>query len=85
MFAFGTQRALLKTYAVAPGTGLLVQTRQLTSEATVRKRAEDTSVIPTEFLVGSMDSDRSSKPWPRWTGCTGDTAVRSRNRNGCTL
>jgi hypothetical protein len=46
---------------VAPGTGLLVQTRQLTSDATVGKRAEDTGVILTEFLVGSMDSERGSK------------------------
>lgn len=61
MFVFGTQWALLKTYTVAPGTGLLVQTRQLTSGSTVGKRAEDTGVILTEFLVGSMDSDRGSK------------------------
>jgi hypothetical protein len=61
MYAFSTQWALIKTYAVAPGTGLLVQTRQLTSESTVGKRAEDTSVVLTEFLVGDMDGDRGSK------------------------
>jgi hypothetical protein len=43
------------------GNRFLVQTRQLTSEATVGKRAEDTSVILTEFLVSSMDSDCGSK------------------------
>jgi hypothetical protein len=61
MFAFGTQWALLKTYTVATGTGLLVQTRQITSDSTVGKRAEDTGVILSEFLVGSLDSDRGSK------------------------
>ena len=61
MFGFATQWALLKTYGVAPGTGLLVQTRQLTSESTVGRRAEDTGIILVEFLVGSMDSDRGSK------------------------
>ena len=61
MYAFGTQWALLKTYTVASGTELLVQTRQLTSPSTVGKRAEDTSIILTEFLVGSIDSDRGSK------------------------
>ena len=61
MYGFGTQWALLKTYSVATGTGLLVQTRQLTSESTVGKRAEDTGVILAEFLVGSIDSDRGSK------------------------
>jgi ER-bound oxygenase mpaB/B'/Rubber oxygenase, catalytic domain len=61
MYAFGTQWALIKTYTVATGTGLLVQTGQLTRESTVGKRAEDTGVILTEFLVGSMDSDRGSK------------------------
>ncbi|CZR67333.1 uncharacterized protein PAC_17232 [Phialocephala subalpina] len=61
MYAFGTQWALIKTYTVATGTGLLVQTRQLTSDSTVGKRAEDTGVILTEFLIGSMDSDRGSK------------------------
>jgi hypothetical protein len=38
MFAIGTQWALLKTDAVAPGTGLFVQARQLTSEATDGQR-----------------------------------------------
>lgn len=61
LYAFSTQWALIKTYAVAPGTGLLVQTRQLTTPSLVGKRAEDTSVILTEFLVGSMDSERGSK------------------------
>lgn len=61
MYAFGIQWPLLKTYTVATGTGLLVQTRQLTSDSTVGKRAEDTGIILTEFLVDSMDSDRGSK------------------------
>jgi hypothetical protein len=61
MYAFGTQWALLKTYTVATGTKLLVQTGQLTSDSTVGKRAEDTGVILVEFLVGSMDSDRGSR------------------------
>jgi hypothetical protein len=61
MYAFGTQWALLKTYTVASGTTLLVQTGQLTSDSTVGKRAEDTGVILAEFLVGSVDSDRGSK------------------------
>ena len=45
MYGFATQWALIKTYSVAPGTGLLVQTGQLTSETTVGKRAEDTGII----------------------------------------
>jgi hypothetical protein len=61
MYGFSTQMALVKTYAVAPGTGLLVATRQLTQESTVGKRAEDTGVILTEFVVGDMDSDRGLK------------------------
>lgn len=61
MFAFGTQWALFETYTVATGTELLVQTRQLTSDSTVGKRTEDTVVLLTEFLVGSLDSDRGSK------------------------
>jgi len=61
IYAFSTQWALLKTYAVAPGTSLLVATRQLTSDSTVGKRAEDTAIILTEFLIGGLDSDRGSK------------------------
>jgi len=61
MYGFSTQMALIKTYAVAPGTGLLVATRQLTQESTVGKRAEDTGVILGQFLVGGLDSDRGMK------------------------
>jgi hypothetical protein len=58
MYAFSTQWALIKTYAVAPGTSLLVATRQLVSPTTVGRRAEDTGVILTEFLIGGLDSPR---------------------------
>jgi hypothetical protein len=61
MYGFSTQMALIKTYAVAPGTGLLVATRQLTQESTVGKRAEDTGVILSEFIVGELDSERGMK------------------------
>jgi hypothetical protein len=61
MFGLGTQWALLKTYTVPTASGLLVRTRQLTSESTVGKRTEDTVVLLVEFLVGSLDSDRGSK------------------------
>jgi hypothetical protein len=39
-------------------TSLLVQTRQLTTEDKVGKRAEDTGVFIGEFIVGSVDSER---------------------------
>lgn len=58
MYFFGTSWALVKTYGIASGTGLLVQTRQLTTEDKVGKRAEDTGVIIAEFTVGSVDSER---------------------------
>lgn len=61
LYGFSTEMALVKTYAVAPGTELLVATRQLTQESTVGKRAEDTGVILTEFVVGEMDSERGMK------------------------
>lgn len=61
MFGFSTQMALVKTYAVAPGTGLLVATRQLTTEGNVGKRAEDTGVILTEFIVGDIDGERGTR------------------------
>jgi hypothetical protein len=61
MYGFSTQMALIKTYDIAPGTGLLVATRQLTQESTVGKRAEDIGVILTEFVVGELDSDRGMK------------------------
>jgi hypothetical protein len=58
MFGFGTTWALIKTYGIASGTPLLVKTRQLTSDATVGRRAEDTGVLISEFVVGSMDDER---------------------------
>lgn len=61
MYFFGTSFALIKTYAVASGTPLLVQTRQLTTDAKVGRRAEDTGVLIAEFVVGSVDSERGLK------------------------
>jgi hypothetical protein len=58
MFFFGTTWALVKTYGIASGTPLLVQTGQLSSPATVGKRAEDTGVFIQVFVVGSVDSER---------------------------
>nr|QCL09086.1 DmxL5 [Cryptosporiopsis sp. 8999] len=55
---FATQWALIKTYGIASGTKLLVQTRQLAAENKAAKRAEDTSAILSEFLIGSVDSER---------------------------
>lgn len=59
--SLATQWALLKTYGIASGTKLLVQTRQLTSEAKVGKRAEDTGVLLVEILVGDIDSERGMR------------------------
>ena len=58
MYFFGTTWALVKTYGIASGTELLVQTRQLTTEDKVGKRAEDTGVIIAEITIGSLDSER---------------------------
>ena len=58
MFFFSTTFALINTYGIASGTPLLAQTRQLTSESTVGKRAEDTGVFLSEFVIGSIDSER---------------------------
>jgi len=58
MYGFGVQWALIKSYGIANGTKLLVQTRQLTSKVTVGKRAEDTGVFIYEILVSGIDSDR---------------------------
>lgn len=60
-YGFGTQWALMKTFAVSSGTSLLVRTRQLTTEAKIGKRAADTGAILSEFLIGSVDSDRGLK------------------------
>lgn len=60
-YGFGTQWALMKTFAVSSGTSLLVRTRQLTTETKVGKRVADTGAILSEFLVGSVDSDRGLK------------------------
>jgi hypothetical protein len=59
MSSLGGQGALLKTYTIASGTKLLVQTRQLSSEAKVAKRMEDTSVLGTEITMGDIDSERA--------------------------
>lgn len=61
MWGFGTQWALVKSYGIANGTKLLVQTRQLTDEKTVGKRAEDTGVFLGEILVSGVDSDRGMR------------------------
>lgn len=58
MYFFGTTWALVKTYGIASGTPLLVQTRQLTTDSKVGKRAEDTGVFIQEFVIGSVDSER---------------------------
>lgn len=60
-YFFGITWALIKTYGIASGTSLLVQTRQLTTEAKVGKRAEDTGVLLSEFVLGSVDSDRGMR------------------------
>lgn len=61
MWGFGTQWALVKSYGIANGTKLLVQTRQLTDQKTVGKRAEDTGVFLGEILVMGVDSDRGMR------------------------
>ncbi|KIV93320.1 hypothetical protein PV10_04540 [Exophiala mesophila] len=61
MWGFGTQWALVKSYGIANGTKLLVQTRQLTDEKTVGKRAEDTGVFLGEILVMGVDSERGMR------------------------
>jgi hypothetical protein len=58
MYAFGTQWALVKSYGIANGTKLLVQTRRLANEQTVGKRGEDTGIILGEVLISGLDSDR---------------------------
>lgn len=58
MYAFSTQWALIKSYGIASGTKLLVQTRRLTNEKTVGKRSEDTGVILGEILIQGIDSER---------------------------
>jgi ER-bound oxygenase mpaB/B'/Rubber oxygenase, catalytic domain len=56
--AFSTQWALIRTFAVANGTKLLVRTRQLSSADRVGRRAEDTVVFLTEMMAGDIDSLR---------------------------
>jgi ER-bound oxygenase mpaB/B'/Rubber oxygenase, catalytic domain len=58
LFGVSTQIGLIKTYGIASGTTLLAATRRLTEVSQVGRRAVDTAVILSEFLVGSMDSDR---------------------------
>ncbi|KAL3443574.1 hypothetical protein BJX65DRAFT_298215 [Aspergillus insuetus] len=58
MYAFSTQFALIKSYGIASGTKLLVQTRRLTTESKVGKRSEDTGVLLGELLVSGIDSPR---------------------------
>lgn len=57
-FAFSTQWALIKSYGIASGTKLLVQTGRLTNTAIVGKRSEDTGAILGEILVEGLDSSR---------------------------
>lgn len=58
MYGFGTQFALVKSYSIASGTKLLVQTRRLTTPSRVGKRSEDTGVLIGELLVSGIDSAR---------------------------
>ena len=58
MFLFGTQWALIKSYGIASGTKLLVQTGRLTNKAIVGKRSEDTGALLGEILFESIDSER---------------------------
>lgn len=61
MNATATQYGLLKTYGIASGTKLLVQTRQIGSQEKVGKRVEDTVVLLSEIVVGDMDSERARR------------------------
>ncbi|OAL26642.1 hypothetical protein AYO20_09983 [Fonsecaea nubica] len=61
IFAFSGQFSLLKTFAIASGTELLAKTRQLSACPNVGRRINDTALITTEFVVGSMDSERGSR------------------------
>jgi hypothetical protein len=56
-----TQFALIKTFAQADGTPLLVRTKQLSCLHFVGKRAEDTAVLLLEFVAGDIDSERGLK------------------------
>lgn len=58
LFTFSTQWALIKSYGIASGTKLLVQTGRLTNTAVVGKRSEDTGAILGEILVEGLDSSR---------------------------
>ncbi|KAF1812517.1 hypothetical protein P152DRAFT_458356 [Eremomyces bilateralis CBS 781.70] len=58
---FGTQWALVKSYAVPAGTKLLVKTGLLACPATAGKRAEDTGAIIGELIANGLDSDRALK------------------------
>lgn len=61
LFMFATQWALIKSYGIASGTRLLVQTGRLTNTAVVGKRSEDTGLILAEILVKGVDSERGLK------------------------
>jgi hypothetical protein len=61
IFGFSGQFSLLKTFAIASGTDLLVRTRQLSTGTNVGRRINDTALITTEFVVGSMDGERGSR------------------------
>ncbi|CAJ2505742.1 Uu.00g131360.m01.CDS01 [Anthostomella pinea] len=58
LFVLGTQWALVKSYAMATGTPLLAQTRQLCDATKVGRRAEDTAVFLVELLAGDIDGAR---------------------------
>jgi hypothetical protein len=49
---------LLKTYGIPTISHLLATTGQLASDATASKRATDTGVLVTEFVLNNPDSDR---------------------------
>ncbi|KAI5861307.1 hypothetical protein GGS23DRAFT_145559 [Durotheca rogersii] len=58
LFYFGTQWALVKSYAMATGTPLLAATRQLADGRRVGRRAEDTALLLVELLAGDLDAPR---------------------------
>ncbi|KXL43646.1 hypothetical protein M433DRAFT_146255 [Acidomyces richmondensis BFW] len=60
-FGFSLQWALIKSYAIANGTQLLVRTRRLTDEKIVGKRGEDTGIILYEVLFSGIDTERGRR------------------------
>ena len=58
VYGFSLQWALVKSYGIANGTQLLVQTRRLTNEKVIGKRSEDTGIFLYELLITGIDSER---------------------------